>query len=185
MYRPDEKHQQEASSADLLTELLLPVYLAAWTKASAGSEQLRPSVTSGDEVETDGAHGVGDDADTGDDTFLTFCARALSIFLKGLVADRRLGTGTLPHRLRWIASRGVGERRLRDASAARVLALRQSQDNGRRAWCYIVVSPLTNCELERRHLGPLGAAWSATTTPVRSVVCGTPFAELVRTTSDC
>jgi hypothetical protein len=185
MHRPDEKHQQEASPADLLTELLLPVYVAAWTNASARSEQLRPSVTSGDEVQTDEAHGVVDEADTEDDTFLTFCARALSILLKGWVADRRLGTGTFPHRLKWIASRGVGERRLRDTSVGRVLALRQSQGDGRDAWCYFVVSPLTNRELEWRDLGPLGAAWSATTTPVRSVVCGTPHADLVRTASDC
>jgi hypothetical protein len=183
MYRPDEGYEHEASSADLLTELLLPVYLAAWAKSSARSEQLRSNVTSGDEIESEGDHGVGDEADPGDATSLT--SWALSIWLRGLVADRRFCTGTMSRRLEWIASRGVGKRRLRDASAGRVLlASRQSQDDGRCARCCAVVSSLKNSELEQRYLGSLCAAWSAATTPVRPVVCGTSFPDLVRATSD-
>ncbi len=75
MRRPDQNNEQEASSTDLLTELLLPVYLAAWTRASIRSQQHQPSAASHDQVNADADRGVADDDDPGDGAVHIFRAR--------------------------------------------------------------------------------------------------------------
>jgi hypothetical protein len=88
MRRPDQNYEHEQSSSDLMTELLLPVYLAAWTRASARSEELRPSTTIGDEVDSDADHRGDDEVDPDDRAFLIFLARAVSGWLRTCDLER-------------------------------------------------------------------------------------------------
>jgi hypothetical protein len=50
--RADQTYERPAWTG-LLTELVLPVHLVAWTRASAENDRLRPRVVSCDETDSD------------------------------------------------------------------------------------------------------------------------------------
>jgi hypothetical protein len=96
MHAADQAYDRPASTG-LLTELVLPVYLAAWTRASTENDRIRPRVTARDETASD------EDGDEG--------------FLERPVAERR-------RRLASVAPGTVASRTVRRGSTGRCPARR-------------------------------------------------------------
>lgn len=160
MYRPDHPYDQDAST-ELLTELLLPVYLSAWTKATVKDHGLRPDTAFRDGADSDEGIVVADAPAPGGGRHRIVGAMGLAHRWLRIVDRARF----LRFALQSLAPRPVAERPLTHVSD-----LEPPPRNGRRDRCRATAAPLKGRERGRCSGGARRAPM--TTAVSRRRACG-------------